>query len=124
MQVSVLWKRVTAAAGGLTAIVTLVLVWGQAGWPTLALSDDVERMERRIQVAEDRFDETVDLLKRRIDGNERILLYRERDRVEDKIDQLEQRYRQDPGNRALRELIRLREQERDRIDRQLDALGR
>jgi hypothetical protein len=109
-------KKVLAAAGAATTVITLVLVWRQAEFPTLAWAEDVERLERG-------FTGVIERLEKRIDGNERTLLYRERDRVEDKIDELQQRYEADPGNRALRELIRLREQEREEIDRQLDELA-
>lgn len=110
-------KKILAAAGAATTLITFVLVWRQAEFPTPAWAEDVQRLEVG-------FTTVIERLEKRIDGNERTLLYRERDRVEDKIDELEERYRQDPGNRALRELIRLREQERDQIDRQLDELGR
>lgn len=110
-------KKILGAAGAVTTIVTLVLVWRQAGFPALAWASDVQRLEAG-------FTGIIERLEKRIDGNERTLLYRERDRVGDKIDELEERYRQDPGNGALRELIRLQEQERDQIDRQLDELGR
>ena len=125
-------KKILAAAGAATTLITFVLVWRQAEFPTPAWAQDVERVdvEIRAQLAEDvqrleaGFTGIIERLEKRIDGNERTLLYRERDRVEDKIDALEERYRQDPGNGALRELLRLQEQNRDDIDRQLDELNR
>ena len=110
-QLSALWKRTIAGATGLTALVGLALGYSQLGWPTLAWSTDVAQLQTQI-----------DKVNQRIDGIDKLNLYRERDRVEDKIDELQERYAENPGNRALKELIRARERERDEIDRQIDAL--
>lgn len=112
-----IWKRVGAAVGGLTAVLGLIIAWRTAELPRLAWADDLVKMETN-------FSAIIKRLEERIDKNDLTLLYRERDRVENKIDTLEQRYARNPDNAALRELIRDRERERDGIDRQIDALTR
>ena len=113
MQVTTLAKRVIAGAGGVGIICGAVLSWQQLGWVTVALSSDIDSVEMQIQH-----------LVKRIDGMDRLNLYRERDRVEDKIDELEDRAKAEPHNASLRELIRYRYRERDEIDRQIDALNK
>lgn len=111
MQIPTLWKRITGAAVGLGAIFGAVLAWQQLDWPTPAWASDLAAQQLQL-----------DKLTERIDGIDKLNLYRERDRVEDKIDELEARLETDPGNRALKELVKLRYRERDEIDRQIDDL--
>ena len=111
MQIPTLWKRITAGATGLGAILATIIAWDQLELGRPAWSTDNDLVHARI-----------DKLTERIDGIDKLNLYRERDRVEDKIDELEERLDEDPGNRAIKELIKLRHRERDEIDRQIDGL--
>lgn len=103
--------KILAAVPTVGAILGIIIAWNQLDWPTPAWSSDIEVVQTQI-----------DKITERIDGIDKLNLYRERDRVEDKIDELEERQTQDPGNRALKELIKMRLRERDEIDRQIDAL--
>ena len=134
MQVTTLWKKITAGAGGLGAIAVLALTWQQLGWPWFASADDVMDLEGRFQIHSAQVEAQIDArakmvqtqiekLDERIDGMDRLNLYRERDRVEDKIDELEDRAEVEPHNASLKELIRYRYRERDEIDRQIDELN-
>lgn len=115
MQIPSLWKRITGIAGGLGAILAAVIAWQQLEFGRPAWSSDVKELDGKLGIA-------VETLTKRIDGLDRVILFRERDRVEDRIDELYERQRQEPHNTALRRLIKLRERERDEIDRQIDEL--
>lgn len=111
-KLSALWKRTIAGAGSVSILIGVAIGWTQLNLPTPALSSDLAQIQSQI-----------DQVNQRIDGIDKLNLYRERDRVEDKIDELQERYETEPANRPLlRPLIRARERERDEIDRQIDAL--
>ena len=111
MQIPTLWKRITAGATGLGAILGAVLLWTQLDWGRPAWSSDIERIDSRL----DKIVEAVETITL-------VDLRQRREFVEDRIDELQHRLAADPGNRALQELVKLRNRELENIDRQIDGL--